>query len=126
MDYVTRPTLSRNSATVMTDPYLLKIENLTISFESGRQLVPIVDDVNFTIRPGRVLALVGESGSGKTIVSLSILRLLGKGVKITAGRRRAKPDGRSASRQRFRTNPASSTPPSDRTARTKTRGTRSK
>ena len=69
----------------MVDPYLLKIENLSISLESGRTYLPIVDDVSFTIRPGRVLALVGESGSGKTIISLSILRLLAKGVRITAG-----------------------------------------
>lgn len=70
----------------MTAPYSLKVEGLTISLESGRRALPIVDNVSFTIRPGRVLALVGESGSGKTIVSLSILRLLGKGVKITAGK----------------------------------------
>ncbi len=85
MAYAMPPTPSPNNSAAMTDAYLLKIQNLTISLESGRSYLPIVDDVNFIIRPGRVLALVGESGSGKTIVSLSILRLLGKGVKITAG-----------------------------------------
>ncbi|MGR3661501.1 MAG: ABC transporter ATP-binding protein [Paracoccaceae bacterium] len=67
------------------DDYLLKVENLTISLDVKPDPVPIVQDINFTIRPGKVFALVGESGSGKTIVSLSILRLLGKGVKITGG-----------------------------------------
>jgi len=66
--------------------YLLNVENLTISLDTGSVQLPIVQDINFTIRPGKVFALVGESGSGKTIVSLSILRLLGKGVKITEGK----------------------------------------
>ena len=66
--------------------YLLKVENLTISLDVAPTPLPIVQDISFTIRPAKVFALVGESGSGKTIVSLSILRLLGKGVKITSGR----------------------------------------
>ncbi len=66
--------------------YLLKVENLTIALDVAPEPLPIVQDISFTIRPGKVFALVGESGSGKTIVSLSILRLLGKGVKITGGR----------------------------------------
>ncbi len=69
----------------MTD-YLLKVENLTISLDVGSVPLPIVKDINFIIQPGKVFALVGESGSGKTIVSLSILRLLGKGVRITKGK----------------------------------------
>lgn len=75
------------------DTYLLRAENLTISLEMQPRPLPIVQDVSFTIRPGKVFALVGESGSGKTIVSLSILRLLGKGVKITGGRLMFKKDG---------------------------------
>ncbi len=65
---------------------ILKIENLSISLDAGAASLPIVDDVSFEISPGRVFALVGESGSGKTIISLSILRLLGKGVKISKGK----------------------------------------
>ncbi len=70
----------------MTNEYLLKVENLTISLDLGAASLPIVQDVSFTINPGRVFALVGESGSGKTIVSLSLMRLLGKGVKVTSGK----------------------------------------
>lgn len=66
--------------------YLLKVENLTIALDVGSVPLLIVKDINFIIRPGKVFALVGESGSGKTIVSLSILRLLGKGVRITEGK----------------------------------------
>ena len=70
----------------MSDDYLLKVEDLTISLDVDKASIPIVEGVNFAIKPGRVFALVGESGSGKTIVSLSILRLLGKGVRITGGK----------------------------------------
>ncbi|MHA1524817.1 MAG: ABC transporter ATP-binding protein [Alphaproteobacteria bacterium] len=73
-------------STSMTATPLLKVENLTISLEVDHTLLPIAMGVNFTIQPGKVFALVGESGSGKTIVALSILRLLGKGVKITGGK----------------------------------------
>lgn len=69
----------------MTKP-LLKVENLTISLDVSGIDVPIVQDINFEIQPGKVFALVGESGSGKTIVSMSILRLLPKGVRITGGK----------------------------------------
>lgn len=70
----------------MSDDYLLKVEDLTISLDVDDVSLPIVEGVNLTIKAGRVFALVGESGSGKTIVSLSILRLLGKGVRITGGK----------------------------------------
>ncbi len=40
-----------------------------------------VDDVNFTIAAGEVVALVGESGSGKS----TIARLLARVYRPTAG-----------------------------------------
>lgn len=80
----------------MTDKPLLKVENLTISLDVDGQDVPIVQDINFEIKPGKVFALVGESGSGKTIVSMSILRLLPKGVRITQGKILFSKDGKTS------------------------------
>ncbi|MBL4786178.1 MAG: ABC transporter ATP-binding protein [Cohaesibacteraceae bacterium] len=71
---------------MMTQEYLLKVENLTISLDLAENSLPIVQNISFSINPGRVFALVGESGSGKTVVSLSLLQLLGKGVKISTGK----------------------------------------
>jgi oligopeptide/dipeptide ABC transporter ATP-binding protein len=61
---------------------LLEARRLRRLFESrqgllgrGRSLVRAVDDVSFTLRPGRTLGIVGESGSGKTTVSKMMLSL---------------------------------------------------
>ena len=46
----------------------------------------IVDEVQISIEPGKVLALVGESGSGKTTVGLAVLGHSRRGVTIAHGR----------------------------------------
>jgi peptide/nickel transport system ATP-binding protein len=58
----------------------LEVRGLTKHFSVGgalfgREKVHAVDDVSFTLRPGRVTALVGESGSGKSTVARLLLRL---------------------------------------------------
>jgi peptide/nickel transport system ATP-binding protein len=45
--------------------------------------VKAVDDVSFSIRAGRTLALVGESGSGKTTVGKAVLQLLRNVAEIS-------------------------------------------
>jgi peptide/nickel transport system ATP-binding protein len=55
-----------------------------------------VDDVDFTLKPGRVTALVGESGSGKSTVARLLLRL----YSPTAGS--VVFDGRDVARERSR------------------------
>jgi peptide/nickel transport system ATP-binding protein len=40
-----------------------------------KQMLRAVEDVSFTLRPGRVTALVGESGSGKSTVARLLSRL---------------------------------------------------
>ena len=57
----------------------LEVRSLMKRFAIGgalhRSHVHAVDDVSFTLRPGRVTALVGESGSGKTTVARLLARL---------------------------------------------------
>jgi ABC-type glutathione transport system ATPase component len=59
---------------------LLRAEHLTRHFKIGgalsRRTLHAVDDVNFTIERGEIVALVGESGSGKSTVLRALLRLL--------------------------------------------------
>ena len=54
---------------------LLEIRNLRVFFRVRQRLLPAVDGVNLTIRPGEIVGVVGESGSGKSVMSQSILRL---------------------------------------------------
>jgi len=58
----------------------LEVRGLRKEFAVGgglftRERVHAVDDVSFTLKPGRVTALVGESGSGKSTVARLLLRL---------------------------------------------------
>ena len=64
---------------------LLRIEDLHTQFHVHGGTVKAVDGVNLTIPPKATVGLVGESGSGKSITALSIMRLLEKNGRITAG-----------------------------------------
>jgi len=65
------------------DNPLLDVQHLSVSFGGP---TPAVDDVSFSIARGETLGLVGESGSGKSVTAFSILRLLQRPGRITAGR----------------------------------------
>jgi len=76
---------------------LLRIENLSISFQEGRELRPVLKSLSLSIQPGECSALVGESGSGKSVTALSILRLLSSPPAIyTQGSIYWSPEGQSA------------------------------
>ena len=64
---------------------LLRIEDLHTQFHVHGGTVKAVDGVNLTIPAKATVGLVGESGSGKSITALSIMRLLEKNGRITAG-----------------------------------------
>lgn len=51
---------------------MLKIENLTCGYERES----ILEDVNFTIKPGEIVSILGPNGSGKSTLIKSILGLL--------------------------------------------------
>ena len=62
---------------------LLRYENFSLSFGSGRREKFAVRDLSLEIGMGERIALVGESGSGKTLTALSPLRLQPEGALST-------------------------------------------
>lgn len=59
----------------------ISVSHLSVAFRKGSGYVPVVHDINFSIRAGETLALVGESGSGKSVTSLAIMKLLAPAPK---------------------------------------------
>ncbi|PZN08972.1 MAG: hypothetical protein DIU69_09280, partial [Bacillota bacterium] len=49
---------------------LLAVEDLHVTFFTGRGEVPAVRGVDLTVRLGEAVALVGESGCGKSVTAL--------------------------------------------------------
>lgn len=49
----------------------IKFENVCFSYDEGR---PILDNINFSLAKGKMVAVVGETGSGKTTIANLIAR----------------------------------------------------
>lgn len=54
---------------------ILEVKNLKVALKLKGGVFPVVNDVSFSLYPGKTLALVGESGCGKTMTALSLLKL---------------------------------------------------
>jgi peptide/nickel transport system ATP-binding protein len=61
------------------------VRNLRTHFFTRAGVVRSVDDVSFSVAPGRVLGLVGESGSGKSVTGFSIIGLIDPPGRIVSG-----------------------------------------
>ncbi len=68
----------------MAEP-LLEVKNLRTFFKTRNGTVKAVNDVSYSIYPGRTLGIVGESGSGKSVTAMSVLRLLDTNGYIADG-----------------------------------------
>lgn len=55
---------------------LVVIEDFRLSFRRGKESVETIKGINFSVMPGKTLAVVGESGSGKSVTAMSLLRLI--------------------------------------------------
>ncbi|GAN70440.1 ABC transporter ATP-binding protein [Acetobacter syzygii] len=63
---------------------LLEVQNLCVSFATRGQMIPIVENISFSIGEQEILGLVGESGSGKSVTAMALMGLIdAPGVRIT-------------------------------------------
>ena len=61
------------------DEEMLKVENLSVEFHGQK----VVDNVNFAVKKGEVLAVVGPNGSGKSVLFRALLGLVPYTGKVT-------------------------------------------
>ena len=59
---------------------LLKIENLSVEYETEIATVYAVNGLDLELDYGETLGLVGETGAGKTSTALSVIQLLPEGI----------------------------------------------
>ncbi len=64
----------------------LRVENLTVYYDTPRGPVHAVEDISFSLRAQERLGLVGESGSGKSTMALTIMRLIKPPARVVSGR----------------------------------------
>ncbi|RAP38633.1 ABC transporter ATP-binding protein [Legionella quinlivanii] len=53
-----------------------EVKKLSIYFETRAKTTRAVEELDFSLLPGKTLALLGESGCGKSITALGLMRLL--------------------------------------------------
>lgn len=64
---------------------MLQVKNLHTYFKTRKGTVKAVNDVSYSLEPGKTIGIVGESGSGKSVSAMSILQLLDGNGYIAEG-----------------------------------------
>jgi peptide/nickel transport system ATP-binding protein len=63
---------------------LVNVEDLHVTFRSGKRRVEAVRGISFAVERGECLAIVGESGSGKSVTARTLVGLAGPGAEVGA------------------------------------------
>lgn len=75
--------IADETRTESSDNTLLSVENLSVSFMTGRGVVKAVSDVSFKLGHGEILGVVGESGCGKSTLCAALVNNLPGNVKTS-------------------------------------------
>lgn len=65
---------SANAKPLQIDQGILRFEAVNFSFSKAPQARPILQDISFTLQPGKTLGIVGAPGSGKSVLAQLIPR----------------------------------------------------
>lgn len=78
--------MSEAAKNPQTDDVILDVRNLQIvARRDDGSTLNIVEEIDFTVKRGEVIALIGESGSGKTTISLAALGYAKPGLEFADG-----------------------------------------
>lgn len=80
---------------------VLRVENLSVIYQTRRGKVQAVNDITFDLRKAESLALIGESGSGKTTLGLTLVRMLPRSARIAEGKILYTRDGKTSDVLRY-------------------------
>lgn len=64
---------------------VLRVRNLSVTFDTHKGPVHVLHDVSFDILPGEILGVVGESGAGKSMTGSAITGLIEHPGRISGG-----------------------------------------
>ncbi len=71
----------------VSQPPILRVEDLTVDFDVKGQTANILAGVSFDLKRGETLGVIGESGCGKSMTALALLRMVPSPPgRISAGR----------------------------------------
>ena len=70
----------------MNEDLLLELNDLQVSIQQKKNMLPIVKGIDLKIPRGAIVGLVGESGCGKSMTAKSINGILPPHAKITGGK----------------------------------------
>lgn len=77
--------LEKEEMVVGSERDALRVDDLTVYYDTPRGPVHAVENVSFSIRPKERFGLAGESGSGKSTMALTIMRLIKPPARIVSG-----------------------------------------
>jgi peptide/nickel transport system ATP-binding protein len=71
----------------MTMSPVLSVESLNVGLQLARgKVIPVLENLSFSVEQGKTIALVGESGCGKSMTALAIMRLLPETFIVSSGK----------------------------------------
>ena len=63
-------------------PTLLKLKKINLKYQTGKEVIKVLQNINFETKAKETISIVGESGSGKT----SLIMLIAGLEKVTSGK----------------------------------------